>query len=254
MKQPVLFRKPLVTATEPQAEGMDVYDDAHSGYSGLTESFILPADKNLWRWEMGSRCTTTETKWEEELVRASQGGNDQAIETLFGRYQRQLLGTARRILGNTEDAEDALQDGLLSAYRNVARFEGRCKFSTWLTRIVLNAALMRRRRAKGLRMTSLDDTSSEDEVPMSERVQDDDPNPEQLFAHTELREMIQTNVRQLSSPLLTAFVLCGIEEHSLEEAARRLGITVTAMKARMHRARYKLAESLGPRLERRRTT
>ena len=207
-----------------------------------------------WRWEIASRCTTTETEWEAALVRASQGGNHQAIETLFRRYQRQLLGTARRILGNTEDAEDALQDGLLSAYRNVARFEGRCKFSTWLTRIVLNAALMRRRRAKGLRMTSLDDTSSEDEVPMSERVQDDDPNPEQLFAHTELREMIQTNVRQLSSPLLTAFVLCGIEEHSLEEAARRLGITVTAMKARMHRARYKLAESLGPRLERRRTT
>jgi RNA polymerase sigma-70 factor (ECF subfamily) len=203
---------------------------------------------------MGSRCITTETKWEEALVRASRGGNHQAIEILFRRYQRQLLGTARRILGNTEDAEDALQDGLLSAYRNVARFEGRCKFSTWLTRIVLNAALMRRRRAKGLRMTSLDATTSEDEVPMSECVQDNDPNPEQLFAHTELREMIQTNVRQLSSPLLTAFVLCGIEEHSLEEAARRVGVTVTAMKARMHRARYKLAESLGPRLERRRTT
>jgi RNA polymerase sigma-70 factor (ECF subfamily) len=203
---------------------------------------------------MGSRCITTETQWEEALVRASQGGNHQAIETLFRRYQRQLLGTARRILGNTEDAEDALQDGLLSAYRNVARFEGRCKFSTWLTRIVVNAALMRRRSAKRLRLTSIDATSSEDEVPMSERVQDSDPNPEQLLAHTELREMIQTHLGQLPSPLSTAFALCGIEEHSQEEAARRLGITVTAMKARMHRARYKLAESLGPRLERWRTT
>jgi len=203
---------------------------------------------------MGSRCITAETQWEEALVRASRGGNHQAIETLFRRYQRQLLGTARRILGNTEDAEDALQDALLSAYRNVARFEGRCKFSTWLTRIVVNAALMRRRSAKRLQLTSLDATPSEDEVPMSERVQDSDPNPEQLFAHTELREMIQTNVGNLPPPLFTAFVLCGIEEHSLEEAARRLGITVTAMKARMHRARYKLAESLGPRLERRRTT
>jgi RNA polymerase sigma-70 factor, ECF subfamily len=156
-------------------------------------------------------------------------------------------------LGNTEDAEDALQDALLSAYRNVARFEGRCKFSTWLTRVVVNAALMRRRSAKRLRLTSLDATPPEDEVPMSERVQDSDPNPEQLFAHAELKEMIQTNVGQLPSPLFAAFLLCGIEEHSLEEAARRLGITVTAMKARMHRARHKLAESLGPRLERRRT-
>jgi RNA polymerase sigma-70 factor, ECF subfamily len=203
---------------------------------------------------MGSRCITAETQWEEALVRASQRGNRQAIETLFRRYQRQLLGTARHILGNTEDAEDALQDGLLSAYRNIARFEGRCKFSTWLTRIVVNAALMRRRSAKRIRLTSLDATSLEDEVPMSECVQDSDPNPEQIFAHTELREMIHTNLRQLPSPLSTAFVLCGIEEHSLEEAARRLGITVTAMKARMHRARCKLAESLGPRIERRRTT
>jgi RNA polymerase sigma-70 factor (ECF subfamily) len=200
---------------------------------------------------MGSRCIRTETKSEEALVRASQRGNGQAIETLFRRYQRQLLGAAKRILGNTEDAEDALQDGLLSAYRNVRRFQGRSKFSTWLTRIVVNAALMRRRRATGLRVTSLDVEHPESQLPL--RLQAEDPNPEQLFAHTELKEMIQSNVGQLSSPLLTAFVLCGIEEHSQEEAAKRLGITLTAMKARMFRARYKLAESLGPRLERRRT-
>ena len=203
---------------------------------------------------MGRRCIAPETKSEAALVRASRRGNKQAIETLFRRYQRQLFGTARRILGNTEDAEDALQEGFLSAYLNVARFEGRSKFSTWLTRIVVNAALMQRRRATVLRVTSLDDTPPESQIPLSERVQDDDPNPEELFAHTELREMIRTNVGQLSSPLFTAFVLCGIEEHSQEEAARRLGITVTAMKARMYRARYKLAESLGFRHERRRTT
>jgi len=75
-----------------------------------------------------------------------------------------------------------LQDGLLSAYRNVARFEGRCKFSTWLTRIVVNAALMQRRHTKGWHVTSLDATPSEDGVPMSETVQGSDPNPEQLFA------------------------------------------------------------------------
>jgi DNA-directed RNA polymerase specialized sigma24 family protein len=95
-------------------------------------------------------------------------------------------------------------------------------------------------------MTSLDATSSEHEVPMSERAQDGDPNPEQLFARIESREMIERNVGELSLPLFTAFVLCGVEEYTHEEAARRLGITVPAMKARMHRARYKLAESLGP--------
>jgi DNA-directed RNA polymerase specialized sigma24 family protein len=118
---------------------------------------------------------------------------------------------------------------------------------------VVNAALMRRRSAYRVRLTSLDATPSEDEVPMSESVQNGDPSPEQLFAHTEFKEMIQANVGRLSSQLFTAFVLCGIEEHSMEEAARRLGITVTAMKGRMHRARYKLAESLGLRIERRGT-
>src|SRR6266404_4094209 len=75
---------------------------------------VLSIDTKLWRQEMGSRCSRTETTSEEALVRASRRGNQQAIETLFRRYQRQLLGAARRILGNTEDAEDALQDGLLT--------------------------------------------------------------------------------------------------------------------------------------------
>ena len=190
---------------------------------------------------------------EDKLIRAGQRGDSQAVEALFRRYHRPLFQTALRVLGNAEDAEDALQDALFSAYRNVARFEGRCKFSTWLTRVVVNAALMRRRSANRLRLTSLDATPSEDEVPMSEYLQNGDPNPEQLFARTELKEMIQANLRQLSSQLFTAFVLCAIEEHSMEEAAKRLGITVTAMKARMHRARHKLSESLGPRIERRGT-
>jgi RNA polymerase sigma factor (sigma-70 family) len=108
---------------------------------------------------MGSRCSGTETTSEEALVRASRRGNQQAIETLFRRYPRQLLGAARRILGNTEDAEDALQDGLLSAYRNVRRFEGRSKFSTWLTRIVVNAALSMTAMISGPRYGSTVGTS-----------------------------------------------------------------------------------------------
>jgi RNA polymerase sigma-70 factor (ECF subfamily) len=114
---------------------------------------------------METRCSRTETTSEEALVRASRRGNQQAIETLFRRYQRQLLGAARRILGNTEDAEDALQDGLLSAYRNVRRFEGRSKFSTRLTRFVVNAVLMRRPRVTGLRVTSLDAEHPESQLP-----------------------------------------------------------------------------------------
>ena len=102
---------------------------------------------------------------EEKLIRAGQRGDPQAVETLFRRYQRPLFQTALRVLGNAEDAEDALQDGLLSAYRNLKRFEGRSQFSTWLTRIVINAALMKRRSAKARPAVSLDETHHEDELP-----------------------------------------------------------------------------------------
>ena len=129
---------------------------------------------------------------EENLIRAGQRGDEQAVEALFRRYQRPLFQTALRVLGNTEDAEDALQDGLLSAYRNLKRFEGRSQFSTWLTRIVINAALMRRRSAKARPAVSLDETPREDELPASERFADDGPNPEQVFAGTELRESRRT--------------------------------------------------------------
>src|SRR5574337_1242780 len=127
---------------------------------------------------------------ESRLIRAGQKGNSEAVETLFRRYQRPLFQTALRVLGNTEDAEDALQDGFLSAYRNLKRFEGRSQFSTWLTRIVINAALMKRRSAKSRPAVSLDESHHEDELPAAERFADNGPTPEQVFANTEIREML----------------------------------------------------------------
>src|SRR5437763_8690249 len=169
---------------------------------------------------------------EEKLIRAGQRGDEQAVEALFRRYQRPLFQTALRVLGNTEDAEDALQDGLLSAYRNLNRFEGRSQFSTWLTRIVINAALMRRRSAKARPAISLDETPREEELPASERFADDGPNPEQVFASTEIREMISENVDELSPLLRTAFVLREVQGFSTGEAAKKLGVTENTLKAR----------------------
>lgn len=187
---------------------------------------------------------------EAKLIRAGQRGDHEAVEALFSRYQRPLFQTALRVLGNTEDAEDALQDGLLSAYRNLKRFEGRSQFSTWLTRIVINAALMRRRSAKARPAISLDESPREDELPAAERFADDGPNPEQVFAGTEIREMIDSNLDELSPLLRTAFVLREVEGYSTGEAARKLGVTENTLKARLWRARHQLAERLGRRLRR----
>jgi RNA polymerase sigma-70 factor (ECF subfamily) len=187
---------------------------------------------------------------EDSLIRAGQRGDHEAMETLFRRYHRPLFQTALRVLGNAEDAEDALQDGLLSAFRNLKRFEGRSQFSTWLTRIVINAALMRRRSAKARPAVSLDETPREDELPASERFADDGPNPEQVFASTELREIISENLDELSPLLRTAFVLREVQGYSTGEAAKKLGVTENTLKARLWRARHQLAERLGRRLRR----
>ena len=187
---------------------------------------------------------------ENKLIRAGQRGDQQAVETLFRRYQRPLFQTALRVLGNTEDAEDALQDGLLSAYRNLKRFEGRSQFSTWLTRIVINAALMRRRSAKARPALSLDEPPREEELPAAERFADSGPTPEQVFANTEIRQMLSENLDQLSPLLRTAFLLREVQGYSTGEAAKKLGVTENTLKARLWRARHQLAERLGRRLRR----
>ena len=200
--------------------------------------------------QLATQVINTTQVSEGRLIRAGQRGDAQAIETLFRRYHRPLFQTALRVLGNAEDAEDALQDGLLSAYRNLKRFEGRSQFSTWLTRIVINAALMKRRSAKARPAVSLDETHHEDELPAAERFADDSPNPEQLYAGTEIREMINENLDELSPLLRTAFVLREVQGYSTGEAAKKLGVTENTLKARLWRARHQLASRLGNRLRR----
>src|ERR1700675_1084273 len=101
---------------------------------------------------------------EEQLIDRGLKGDAQALDALFARNSRALYQTALRVLGNPEDAEEALQEGLLSAYRSLPRFERRSQFSTWLTRIVINAALMRRRSKRSRPAVSLDDWMSEGET------------------------------------------------------------------------------------------
>src|SRR6202166_2239666 len=163
-------------------------------------------------------------QWDEQkLIRAGQRGDSQAVEALFRRYQRPLFQM---------------------------RFEGRSQFSTWLTRFVINAALMRRRSAKARPAVSLDETPREDELPASERFADSGPNPEQVFVSTELREIISENLDELSPLLRTAFVLRDVQGYSTGEAAKKLGVTENTLKARLWRARHQLAERLGRRLRR----
>jgi RNA polymerase sigma-70 factor (ECF subfamily) len=182
---------------------------------------------------------------EEQLIERGLNGDAWALNTLFARNTRSLYQTALRVLGNPEDAEEALQEGLLSAYRNLPRFERRSQFSTWLTRIVINAALMRRRSKRSRPAVSIEDCASEGELPLAERYADGSPNPEQIYAGTELRERVGKKLAEISPLLRSAFWLREVEGLSTEEAAHVLGVSRNTLKARLWRARQELAERLG---------
>src|SRR6516162_1917316 len=121
----------------------------------------------------------------DSLLQQAINNDHEALGELFTRHRRQLYNRALRVMGNAEDAEDALQDELLSAFRNLRSFKGHSKFSTWLTRIVINAALMRLRRVRPELLTSIDRPPDPGEEPWLNRVRDPGPNPEELFGQQE---------------------------------------------------------------------
>ena len=187
---------------------------------------------------------------EDALIHASQRGDIQAVETLFRRYRGSLLRTALRVTRNMEDAEDALQDGFLSAYRNLTNFQGRSQFCTWLTRIVINAALMQRRRSKARQATSLEECDHDTEYKLTGHFTDGSLDPEQLCAIMELNSVLTLALEQLSPLLRGAFILREVQGYSTREAARRLGVAENTFKIRLWRARHQMACCIQTRLER----
>jgi len=179
---------------------------------------------------------------EESLIRAGQHGDAQALNTLFHRHQRTLFHSALGIMGNPQDAEDALQDGLLSAFRNLKSFEGRSQFSTWLTRVVTNAALMRRRGQAVRPSAAAAEPISKDEIPIAERLVSKGLNPEQLFGRMEIQEIIRDRIDELAPVLRTAFVLRKVREYSTSETAKMLRVSEETLKGRLWRARRELAK------------
>ena len=181
---------------------------------------------------------------EENLIRAGQRGDAQALDTLFHRHQRTLFHSALGIMGNPQDAEDALQDGLLSAFRNLKKFEGRSQFSTWLTRVVTNAAFMRRRGQAVRPSAAAAEPISKDEIPIAERLVSKGLNPEQLFGRLEIREIIKDHLDELTPILRTAFVLRKVREYSTRETANMLRVSEETLKGRLLRARRQLAKRM----------
>jgi RNA polymerase sigma-70 factor, ECF subfamily len=184
---------------------------------------------------------------EREIVQRAIAGDPDALWTLFARERVRLYQTAFSVLRNKEDAEDALQDGLLSACANLESFEGRSRFSTWLSRIVFNAALMNRRRLRAHPDVSLDEIFVNDGQPWTEVATDDRSDPEKSYAVVEMRGLVEKKMNRLSGKGRSAFRLRHVEDLSTLEAAKAASIKIGALKSRALRARRQLATLLAGR-------
>jgi RNA polymerase sigma-70 factor (ECF subfamily) len=169
--------------------------------------------------------------------------NRDGLEELFSRYRGRLYNTAFRVLRNPEDAEDALQEGLLSAFRKLDTFEGRSQFSTWLTRIVFNAAAMQMRRRRPEVVTSIDDQPGSGQQPWAYRIPDERTNPEKIYAQQERRQIAWQCLQSLPPACRHAMRLCIVQGLNLREAAEALGIPIGTLKNHLHRARLRFRES-----------
>ena len=164
----------------------------------------------------------------------------QELDSVVSDYLPMFYKRAFRFLRNAPDAEDAVQDALLSAYKHLGQFRRRAQLSSWLTTIVTNAARMQLRRRRGSYL-SLDEEQGEDGLTFSERLPDSKPSPEEICSTREARDRLVDAVKQLSPKLRQAFQLRDIDGLTTKEAALVLGVPQGTVKAQIARARAKLA-------------
>lgn len=182
-----------------------------------------------------------------ELARGCAARDPGAIRQLIAANNQRLFRTAWSILKNRTEAEDAVQSAYLSAFANMAGFEGRSSLSTWLTRIVVNEALGRR-RADQRRRRRLE----QEGIAVLDAYRDnlmrgsDAESPETAIARDQIRKLLEKAVADLPDPFRTVFVLREIEGLSSEETAAILDVPVATVKTRLHRGRRRLHDSLAP--------
>ena len=181
------------------------------------------------------------TGWDESgiLEGLRQGDND-AFEQVFRRYGARMVATAKRLLGNEEDARDAVQEAMLSAFKAVRRFQGESQIGTWLHRIVVNAALMRLRTRKRKPEASIEDLLPTYQSDGHRLMVQNDLFPDEALERAQLLTLLRECAAELPEGYRQVYMLRDVEELSSEEVALAMGLTPNAVKIRLHRARQAL--------------
>ncbi len=180
---------------------------------------------------------------DEELVRLSQQGREDAFAELMRRNASSAFKLALSILKERQEAEDEVQNAFWKAFQHIGQFQLDSKFSTWMTRIVVNQCLMRLRQTRRARFLFLDDTLIGEERGTLELV-DGGRGPESEVGSKEIRHLLQKEIRRIPPLLRNVFVLRDVNELPMPEVAEQLGISVAAAKSRLLRARLELRNRL----------
>ncbi len=185
---------------------------------------------------------------DDELVNAARGGDAAALETLLVRYQPHLYRFGLRMCGNTEDAGDVAQESLMSMARAVRDFRGDSSVSSWLYTIARRFCIKKRRRSKFAPATeeSLDAVNGPGVI---DRLADPAPGPEQIAANRELEQALLRAIDALDPTQREVLILRDVEGLSAPDVAKVLGVSVDAVKSRLHRARITVRQTLAPVLD-----
>lgn len=192
---------------------------------------------------------TNDTAKESNLVRRAQAGDQSAFAHLVQPYMRLAYHVALRIVGNREDAEDASQQSLLKAFVRLDQFNGDSLFSTWLTRIAINEALMKVRKRRSEDAHLLHETHAEQETsPVDMLHAGEDVHPELLYEKWEKQRLLKKAIGELQATSRAVVWMLGMQERKTRETARLLKLSESAVKSRFLRARQQLRESLADRI------
>jgi len=181
---------------------------------------------------------------EKELIAHAAQGNEKAFEAIMRRHNRRLFRTARSILGNDADAEEALQEAYLSAWKALDGFRSEAKLSTWLVRVVVNEALGRLRRKRLATIPLETVMNSHDPDLRVVLIDKREKQPDQQASRAQLRKVLETHIDRLPDLYRTVFVLRAVEEMSTEEVAEALEMPEATVRTRYSRARDLLRVSL----------
>jgi RNA polymerase sigma-70 factor (ECF subfamily) len=186
----------------------------------------------------------TTARDESAVLAAAKRGDSDAFEILCKQSANTVFHVARRMMRNNEDAEDVVQESFQQAFLHLKGFNGDARFSTWLSRIAINAALMKLRKKHRLWDVSLDESADADQPSSHLHVEEQGPNPEQLYAQKERQRILSEAMNELTPGMRKAIELRELDERSTEETARIMGISVSAVKARVFHGRKRLRERL----------